>query len=41
MFSATDIANFLACQHVAALDRAEERKEVTRSFFNDPTVDLV
>ena len=41
MFSATDIANFLACQHIATLKRAEERKEVTKPFFNDPTIDLL
>ncbi len=41
MFSATDVAKFLACQHVATLDRAEERKEVTKPFFNDPTIDLL
>src|ERR1017187_8903222 len=41
MFSATAIANFLACQHIATLDRAEERKEVTKPFFNDPTIDLL
>jgi predicted RecB family nuclease len=41
MFSASAIANFLACQHIATLDRAESRKEVTKPFFNDPTVDLL
>jgi hypothetical protein len=41
MFSATDVANFLACQHIATLDRAEDRKEVTKPFFADPTVDLL
>ena len=41
MFSATDIANFLACPHVATLDRAETRKDVTRPFFDDPTIDLL
>jgi predicted RecB family nuclease len=41
MFSASDIANFLACQHTATLDRAESRKEITKPFFNDPTVDLL
>ena len=41
MFSATDIANFLACQHTATLDRAESRQEITKPFFNDPTVDLL
>jgi predicted RecB family nuclease len=41
MFSPTDIANFLACQHIATLDRAEERKEVSKPFFNDPAIDLL
>jgi hypothetical protein len=41
MFFAPDIANFLACQHIATLDRTEERKEVTKPFFTDPTVDLL
>jgi predicted RecB family nuclease len=41
MFSATKIANFLACHHIATLDHAEERKEVTKPFFNDPTIDLL
>lgn len=41
MFSATDIANFLSCPHIATLDRAESRKEIAKPFFNDPTVDLL
>jgi uncharacterized protein len=41
MFSATDVASFLACQHIATLDRAEKRKEITKPFFNDPTIDLL
>jgi len=41
MFSATAIANFLACHHIATLDRAESRGEVKRPFFNNPTVDLL
>ena len=41
MFSATDIASFLACRHTATLDRAESRREVVKPFFNDPTVDLL
>ena len=41
MFSATKIANFLACHHIATLDRAEERKEVTKPFFKDPTIELL
>ena len=41
MFSATDIATFLACRHTATLDRAESRKEITKPFFEDPAVDLL
>jgi predicted RecB family nuclease len=39
MFSATDVANFLACPHTATLDRAESRDEITKPFFNDPALD--
>jgi predicted RecB family nuclease len=41
MFSATAIANFLACQHTLTLNRAESRKEIRRPFFKDPTLDLL
>ena len=41
MFSASAIANFLACQHIATLDRAESRDEIKRPFFNNPSVDLL
>src|ERR1700747_1692437 len=41
MFSATDVASFLACQHVSALERAEARKEIKKPFFNDPTVEML
>ncbi|MGA8149582.1 MAG: TM0106 family RecB-like putative nuclease [Terriglobales bacterium] len=41
MFSATDIASFLACPHTATLDRAESRNEITKPFFKDPAVDLL
>ena len=41
MFSATDVANFLACQHTATLDRAESRKEIKKPFFDDPAVELL
>jgi predicted RecB family nuclease len=40
-FSATDIANFLACHHVLTLDRAEELGETQRPFFRDSGVDLL
>lgn len=41
MFSATDVANFLACHHTATLGFAESRKEIKRPFFNDPSIDLL
>ena len=41
MFSATDIASFLACPHTATLARAESKGEITKPFFKDPTVDLL
>jgi predicted RecB family nuclease len=41
MFSATDVANFLACQHTATLDRAESRREIKKPFFDDPAIELL
>jgi uncharacterized protein len=41
MFSATDIANFLACRHTATLDRAESKNEITKPFFKNHSVDLL
>ncbi len=41
MFWATDVANFLACQHTATLDLAESRKEIKKPFFDDPSVALL
>jgi uncharacterized protein len=41
MFSATDVANFLACEHTATLDLAESRKEIKKPFFDDPSVALL
>jgi hypothetical protein len=40
-FSATKIANFLACHHLLTLDQAEEAGEIERPFFYDPGVDLL
>src|SRR5258707_428841 len=40
-FSATKIANFLACHHLLTLDRAEEAGEIERPFLNDPGVELL
>ena len=41
MFSPTTIANFLACQHLTALDRAEAAGEIKRPFFADPLLDFL
>src|SRR6266478_5535202 len=41
MFSPTSIANFLACQHLTALDRAEAAGEINRPFFANPGLDLL
>jgi len=41
MFSATDIANFLACHHLTALDSAEAAGELRRPFFSDPGIELL
>jgi predicted RecB family nuclease len=40
-FSATDIANFLACRHLQTLERSEEAGEVEKPFFYDPGVELL
>lgn len=39
--SPSDIANFLACQHLTSLDRAEATGEIRRPFFPDPSLDLL
>ncbi len=39
MFSPTSIANFLACQHLTALNRAEAAGQIRRPFFADPGLD--
>jgi uncharacterized protein len=41
VFSPTSIANFLACQHLTALDRASAAGEIKRPFFADPGLDLL
>jgi len=41
MFSATDIASFLACPHTATLDRAESKNEIVKPFFKNAAVDLL
>jgi predicted RecB family nuclease len=41
MLSATAIANFLTCQHLTTLDRAEAAGELKKDFFPDPGLDLL
>src|SRR5437660_8036609 len=41
MFSPTSIANFLACQHLTALDRAAAAEQIKRPFFADPLLDFL
>ena len=41
ILSASDIANFLACQHLTNLDRAEAAGEIRRPFFPDPSLELL
>src|SRR6266576_427702 len=41
MFSPTSIANFLACQHLTALNRATASGEIKKPFFADPLLDFL
>ena len=41
MFSPTSIADFLACTHLAALDRAATARVIKRPYFPDPTLELL
>src|SRR4051812_14304363 len=41
MFSPTSIADFLACQHLTALNRAADANEITRPYFDDPGLELL
>src|SRR5947207_11756306 len=41
MFSPTSIANFLACQHLTALDRAADAEQIKRPYFADPLLDFL
>ena len=41
MFSATDVANFLACHHLLTLDRAQTAGQIKKPFFNDPGIELL
>src|SRR5271167_361592 len=41
MFSATDVANFLACHHLSTLDRAQSAGQIKKPFFQDPGIELL
>jgi uncharacterized protein len=41
MFSATQVAAFLACPHTATLDRAEARNEIKKPFFENASMELL
>lgn len=41
MFFATNLADFLACQHLTALDRAEAAGEIERQYYDDPGLELL
>jgi len=41
MFSATNVANFLACHHLQTLDRAEAAGEIKKPFFHDLGIELL
>ena len=41
VFSATDIASFLACHHLSTLERVKTRGEIRKPYFKDPSVELL
>ena len=41
MIFATDISNFLACQHLTMLDRDEAAGKIRKPFFADPGIELI
>ena len=41
MFFATNIADFLACQHISTLERQKELGEVEKTFYADPGMELL
>lgn len=41
MFAATDVANFLACHHLLALDLAQAAGQIRKPFFHDPGIELL
>ena len=41
MLFATNIADFLACQHISTLERQEKLGEVEKTFYADPGAELL
>lgn len=41
MFSASGVANFLACHHLLTLDLAQAAGRIKKPYFNDPGVELL
>jgi len=41
MFSASDVANFLACHHLLTLDIARVAGQIEKPYFYDPSVELL
>jgi predicted RecB family nuclease len=41
MFFATDIANFLACKHIATLNREQAEGKISKKIFGDPGTELL
>jgi predicted RecB family nuclease len=41
MLFATDIANFLACQHIATLNREQAEGKISKKVFADPGAELL
>lgn len=41
MFFATDIAKFLACQHIPTLDREQKNGALKKKVYTDPAAELL
>jgi uncharacterized protein len=41
MFSASDVADFLACHHLLTLDRAQATGQIEKPFFHNPGIELL
>jgi predicted RecB family nuclease len=41
VFSASDVADFLACHHLLTLDRAQGAGQIEKPYFDDPGIELL